>query len=714
MVSTSLPWRCYCVRRSDRGDLMQIWKTIRHGDLSRPLSGHSDLLLAALVMGIVAMMIIPLPTFLLDLLISTNISLAVTLLLISIYVGNALSIASLPSILLITTLFRLGLNVSSTRLILLQADAGSVIRSFGDFVVAGNLVVGAVIFLILTMIQFIVVAKGSERVAEVAARFTLDAMPGKQMAIDADVRAGAISMDDARGQRKLLQRESQLYGAMDGAMKFVKGDAIAGILITLVNIVGGLLIGVLQRDMSVADAASLYSVLTIGDGLVSQIPALLVSTAAGIVVTRVASEEDGAHLGRDISAQVLAQPKPIIIAAALFVLLALVPGLPGPPFLVLALVGGIVGLNIRKGASQPAALSHDDAFPDESGDAMASQIALEVGSSLAIHVDRHIGGGRLMQELIPGLRQMVRREMGVVLPGVHIRENTEELGPADYRISFADTPLVRGRVVPDTAIVLSDVASLQDLGISDAEPVTLAGLNQPAVRVSAQAGESLRIQGFQILDIPTRLVLHLGALVRDHAYEFVGIQDAQLLLDELEQTLPALVHEVVPKTLSIQAVAEVLRRLVEEGVSIRDLRTILQALAEWGQVEKEPLVLAEHVRMALKRQISYRHAGDDRLLRAYLVDPMIEEAIRDSIHRAAKGAYLAMEPQLGRDIVDAVGKQLAGLPADEPLPVILTNSEIRRYLRRLIEIDHPQVSVLSFTEVLPDVTIQPLARLSVS
>jgi type III secretion protein V len=693
--------------------MMSIWTAIRSRDLARPLSRHSDLLLAALVVGVVAMMIIPLPTFLLDLLITTNICIAVTLLLISIYVGNPLNIASLPSILLITTLFRLGLNVSSTRLILLQADAGSVISSFGDFVVAGNLVVGAVIFLILTMIQFIVVAKGSERVAEVAARFALDAMPGKQMAIDADVRAGSITMDDARAHRKLLQRESQLYGAMDGAMKFVKGDAIAGILITLVNIIGGLLIGVFQQKMAVADAASLYSVLTIGDGLVSQIPALLVSTAAGIVVTRVASEEEGAHLGRDIGAQVLAQPKPIIIAAGLFVLLALVPGLPGPPFLVLAVVGGIVGLNIRKRAPLPSVPTNDDFLPDETEDTAASQVALEVGEGLAIHVDRANGGGRLMQELIPGLRQMLRRELGVALPGVHIRENAEELGLSDYRICLADIPMARGHVAPNTVVVLSDAAELQAAGFAEAEPIILIGLNRPAAKIDMSAEERLRDQGFQILDIPTRLVLHLGALMREYAHEFVGIQEAQHLLDELEQSFPTLVQEVVPKTLSIQALAEVLRRLVEEDISIRNMREILQALAEWGGVEKDTLLLTEYVRMALKREISYRHAGDERLLRAYLLDPMIEEAVRDSIHRAAKGAYLAMEPQLGRDIIDALGKELAELPADEPAPVVLTNSEIRRYLRRLIEVDHPQISVLSFTEVLSDVTIQPLARVSV-
>ncbi|MCA9671634.1 MAG: FHIPEP family type III secretion protein, partial [Myxococcales bacterium] len=351
-------------------------------DLRGALSRYSDLMLAGTVVGIVAMMIIPLPTLLLDILISANIAISVTLLLVSIYVSDALSIATFPSILLITTLLRLGLNVSSTRLILLQADAGQVIYSFGEFVVAGNLVVGVVVFLILTIIQFVVVAKGSERVAEVAARFTLDAMPGKQMAIDADLRGGAIDMDGARRQRAALQRESQLYGSMDGAMKFVKGDAIAGILITIINIVGGLLIGVLQRGMSAAEAGTIYTLLTVGDGLVSQIPALLISVAAGIVVTRVASEDkQGAHLGRDIGEQVLAQPRAIGIAAALLALLAIVPGLPTIPFLLLAAVAGAVayGLTRRSAASRGRGVASARGAAGRSGSRAASDVADVVG-----------------------------------------------------------------------------------------------------------------------------------------------------------------------------------------------------------------------------------------------------------------------------------------------------------------------------------------------
>jgi type III secretion protein V len=682
---------------------------------------HGDLLLAALVVSIVAMMIVPLPTFLLDILITTNISLAVVLLLVSIYVIDALRIATFPTILLITTLFRLGLNVSSTRLILLQADAGEVISSFGNFVVAGNLVVGAVVFLILTLIQFIVIAKGSERVAEVAARFALDAMPGKQMAVDAELRAGTIDGDQARRQRALLQRESQFYGAMDGAMKFVKGDAVAGILITLVNILGGLAIGVLQRGMSLADAGHLYTLLTVGDGLVSQIPALLISTAAGIVVTRVAAEDEGSHLGHDMGAQLLAQPRAIAIAAGLLALLGLVPGLPAAPFLLLGGTAGAVAWGLRaRATAADGGRAHPSAAPwlgspprRESGELPEpySRLALEVGPALLPFVDANGEGRRLVVELIPGLRELLRSELGLPVPGVHVRRGRELRG-AQYRFALDETPIAAGEAVLEGLVVAADAARLAAAGLPAGRPLTLPGLTGPASclppGVVLPAAAAL-----DVVDPATQLVLHLGQVLRQQAAELVGIQETQELLDGLEHSHPALVHEVVPKLVSLPMLAEILRRLLDEQLPIRDLRTILHAMAEWAVSERDPLVLSEYARMGLRRYISHRYAGGSRgTLRAYLLDPLIEDAVRGAVQRTDKGSYLALEPALAREIVAAVGRELAGVPADEPLPVLLTNVEVRRFVRRLLETDFPALPVLAFGELLPSVNVQPVARVA--
>ena len=689
------------------------------------ISGYSDLLLAGLVVGIVAMMIIPLPTPLLDLLITTNIALSVLLLLLSIYIANALRIAAFPSLLLITTLFRLGLNVSSTRLILLQADAGDVIASFGNFVVAGNLVVGAVVFLILTLIQFIVIAKGSERVAEVAARFTLDAMPGKQMAIDADLRGGAIDLDEARRQRSALQRESQLYGSMDGAMKFVKGDAIAGILITLINIIGGLTIGVLQRGMSAAEAGALYTKLTIGDGLVSQIPALLISTAAGIVVTRVASEDEGSHLGHDIGQQLLAQPRAIAIAAVLLVLLAIVPGLPTVPFLLLSGVLGVIAYRrsrerqprgrVRRalpGAQRDKATRAGEGDEEDDELPALSPVAIEVGEELSPLVDADSEGGQLIGELVPGLRELLYAELGVVLPGVHVRARAPGVPTRAYRLLLAEVPVAEGFVDPERVVALAAASELMARGLTDVRDEPLPGVAPPSASLPRSQAHALTEAGdVQLVEPATLMVLHLAEVLRQQAAELIGIQETQQLLDGLERTHPALVQEVVPKLVSVQTVADVLRRLLAEGVAIRNLRDILESLAEWAPTEKDPVVLAEYARLGLRRYLSHRHSDPSGVLRAYLLDPAVEEVVRESIQRTAKGSYLAIEPDLSQDILAAVGAQLGQLPSDEAPPVVLTSTELRRYVKRLLEVDYPRLPVLAFTELMPEVDVRLIGRI---
>ncbi len=646
---------------------------LRAGDVRGLLSRYADLALAGLVVAIVGMMIVPLPTPLLDLLISVNIAAAVTLLLVAIYVSDALKIATFPTLLLLTTLFRLALEVSATRLILLRADGGEVIRAFGNFVVAGNLVVGAVIFLILTMIQFLVVSKGSERVAEVAARFTLDAMPGKQMSIDAELRAGHIDHNEARRRRAALARESQLFGSMDGAMKFVKGDAIAGIVVLAVNIVGGLVIGIVQRGMDAGTAAHTYTVLTIGEGLVAQIPALIISTSAGIIVTRVASEEEGGHLGRDIGLQIIAQPKALAIAAGLLALLAIVPGLPTVPFLTLAVILGAVAWKLLRspapvaetlaaavgGASAVRGGAPRGSAPDEAMlSPLLTPIAVEVSAELGAYLDG------FATEVVPRLRERLFAELGLPLPAVRLRVGARGLVGGGFLIRLNEVPLARGELARD---------------------------------VWGVAGARL---GDEVL-----------ALLHRYGHELFGLEEAQALLDALERTHPALVREVVPKLVSLVLFTDIARRLVEEGISLRNLRDILGALAEWAPHDRDPVALTEHVRAALRRVITHRYAGDGGALAAYLLDPMIEDAIRDSVQKTATGSYLALEPQLSHDIVAAVGRAVG--PGATGGAVLLTGAEIRRYVRRLIETEHPNLPVLSFQELAPEAQIRPIARISV-
>ncbi len=647
---------------------------LRAGDVRGLLSRYADLALAGLVVSIVGMMIVPLPTPLLDLLISVNIAAAVTLLLVAIYVSDALKIATFPTLLLLTTLFRLALEVSATRLILLRADAGEVIHAFGNFVVAGNLVVGAVIFLILTMIQFIVISKGSERVAEVAARFTLDAMPGKQMSIDAELRAGHIDHNEARRRRAALARESQLFGSMDGAMKFVKGDAIAGIVVLAVNIVGGLVIGIVQRGLDAATAARTYTVLTIGEGLVSQIPALVISTAAGIIVTRVASEEEGGHLGRDIGLQIIAQPKAIAIAAGLLLLLAIVPGLPAIPFLTLGAVLGTVAWKLlRTPAAPPAGAAAavgagtlPGAAPRAAGAPAADDAALSpLLTPVAVEVSAELGA-RLpgfATELVPRLRERLFAELGLPLPAVRLRPGTPGLEGGRFVIRLNEVPLARGEITPD------------------------------------QWGAAAEEIGDAVL-----------ALLRRYGHELFGLEEAQALLDALERTHPTLVREVIPKLVSPVLFTDIARRLVEEGISLRNLKDILGALAEWAPHERDPVALTEHVRAALRRVITHRYTGDGGALAAYLLDPMIEDAIRESVQKTATGSYLALEPQLSSDIVAAIGRAVGPGTAGA---VLLTGAEIRRYVRRLVETEHPNLAVLSFQELAPEAQIRPIGRISV-
>jgi type III secretion protein V len=634
--------------------------------------GGADIGLAILVVSVVAMMIVPLPTWLLDILLATNLSMAVAVLLVVLYVPDALAIATFPTVLLLTTLFRLALNVSSTRLILLQADAGQVIYAFGNFVVRGNYVVGAVVFLILTIIQFIVIAKGSERVAEVGARFVLDAMPGKQMAIDAEVRSGTIDGIEARRRRRSLSRESQFYGAMDGAMKFVKGDVIASLIITVINVLGGLAIGVGQKGLPVVDALKRYGLLTIGDGLVSQIPALVLSTAAGVLVTRTASEEPDTPLGEELARHLFGIPRALRVASVFVLGLALVPGLPMWPFLVIAAALFFVARARTRQlakedqrqedepAAQPQAKKGPQFLP------LVVPWSVEVSDDLEPLLDRTGDAGEVdgLRARVLGLRDQLFGELGVPLPSPRIRSAPPgALPPRHVVLALHEVP-ARVLLVPKE--------------MPDA---------QVGVYVAEQAAE----------------------LLRARAADFLGLAETQRLLDELEQFAPATVRNVVPKPVTLTLLADVLRRLLEERIPVRDLKAILEALSTVASIEKDPLNLAEFVRGQMRRAITYRLTRGAPQLGVILLDATIEDSVRRAVTRTPNGAFLTLPPAAARDLIAAIRRAFAeaGLTGGA---IVLTQPDIRRFVRKLIDAEMPDATVVSFAELLPEVSLRPLAR----
>jgi type III secretion protein V len=685
------------------------------------LTRYSDIALAAVVIGMVGMMIVPLPTFLLDLLLTLNISAAVVLLLVSLYVPTALKISAFPAILLITTLFRLALNVSSTRLILLQADAGEVIDAFGNFVVQGNYVVGAVVFLILTIVQFLVIAKGAERVSEVAARFTLDAMPGKQMAIDADLRAGAFDLDEARRRRAEIQRESQLYGAMDGAMKFVKGDAIAGVIITSINIIAGMIIGVAQLEMPAVEAAQTYTILTIGDGLVSQIPALLIATTAGIIVTRVASEEGDTHLGADIAAQLAAHPRAIAIAGALLIGLAIIPGLPTVPFLMMGGAVGFVAWRLHRFTLEDIEDLEREQIEEVEDTARegarqvrrmipaVTPLTVQFGEEITAEINAERQAW--LDDMMPTMREALFHELGIKVPAIRFRRKSP-VGGREFVFCIDEIPVDRGEFPRERALAAVDDEELGAFGF-EGVPTRNPATRRPATWVEAAHVDRLEEAGVQTWDAAGYILLRLTAMLRSHADDFVDIQTTQGMLDQLEGPYPAVVHEVVPGVVGVQELAEILRRLVAEGISIRNLKRILEILAERGKGDRDPIELTEVVREGLSRLITNKYSGADGAMSVYLVDKGIEEMVAGAIRVSEQGTYLALPPEVTREILDAVGENVRGDVERGRTPVLLTDQRVRRYLKRLVSIEVPDVVVLAFQELEPALQVQPVGRIKV-
>ncbi len=668
-------------------------------DIDRILK-NSDIMVACGIIAIVIMMIVPMPSFLLTLLLTINITLALIILLVTMYTQESLELSIFPSLLLITTLFRLALNVSSTRLILLKGNAGALIDAFGNFVVGGNPIVGFVIFLILIVIQFVVITKGAERVAEVAARFTLDAMPGKQMSIDADLNAGLISEQDARDRRNKIQREANFYGAMDGASKFVKGDAIAGIIITIINIIGGLVIGVITMKMPIAQAAQRFTLLTVGDGLVSQIPALMISTSTGIIVTRAASE---GSLGRDVIGQIFSQPKALFIATGALLFLSMIPGLPHIPFITIAIIVGTLAYLINrtsKQAAQAEALEAEEDAIEETRKPenvlsllQVDPMELEIGYSLIPLVDPQQGGDLL--DRVTMIRRQMAMEMGLVVPPIRIRDNMQ-LKPSVYKIKMKGMDIAQGEMMVgyymamDSGMVQSSVD-----GIETMEPA----FGLPALWVTEEKREEAELNGYTVVDLSSVIATHLTEIIRRHADEILGRQETQALIDNLKENYSAIVEELIPNLLTMGEVQKVLQNLLCEQISIRNLVTIFESLADQARATRDIDALTEYVRQSLVRQISQQYKPQGHSLPVITLDADLEKLMMQSLQQTEQGSYINIDPNTIQTIYKNVQEVVEQASRQGYQVVILCSPMVRIYFKRLVERVVPDIPVLSYNEL---------------
>jgi len=670
---------------------------------------HGDITIVLAVVLIVVMMVVPLPTGLIDLLLAVNISLALLVLMLTMNVRHPLEFSVFPTLLLVLTLFRLALNVSTTRLILLQAHAGSIIQAFGNFVVGGNYVVGFVVFLILVVIQFIVITRGAERVAEVAARFTLDAMPGKQMSIDADLNAGLITEEQARQRRLDIQREADFYGAMDGASKFVKGDAIAGLIITAVNILGGFAVGVGQRGMDISEALQRYTLLTVGDGLVTQIPALLIATATGIIITRAASE---ASLGRDVTGQLAAEPRVLMVAAGTLVAFALIPGLPFVPFMALAVLMGGLGMVARreqerskapppKPQPEPAA----DRRPESVlGLLHVDPMEIEIGYGLIPLVDAEQGGDVL--ERISMIRRQMALELGIVVPSIRIRDNME-LNANAYVVRIKGVEVGRGELMPTHYLAMDSGATAKIPGIETREPA----FGLPALWISPSDRAAAEQAGYTVVDASAVLATHLTEIIRRHAADLLGRQETKALLDKVKEEFPAVVEELVPELLSIGEVQRVLQGLLREGVPIRNLVVILEVLADAARTSRDIPFLIEAVREGLAPQICQLYTTESGFLPALTLDPALEEELREALQ---DGQNLAWAPQRAQLFLDRLARALEAAVARGHQPVLLCPAGLRRPLKQLTMRSMPRLAVLSYNEIAAGVEVRAVGMVTLS
>ena len=679
--------------------------------LMQKAAKYTDVVAALVVVMVVVMMIVPLPPVLLDFLITINISLSLAIVITTLYVPRALDFSSFPSLLLLTTLFRLAINVSVTRLILLEGDAGHVVEAFGNFVVGGNVVVGIIIFTVLIVIQFIVITAGAGRVAEVGARFTLDAMPGKQMAIDADLNNGQITEDEARKRRDEISQEADFFGSMDGASKFVKGDAVAAIVITLINLIGGIIVGVVQQGMPFGDAAQHFSLLTIGDGLAAQIPALLISVAMGIIVTRAANSGD--DLGTDVAGQLVKQRKAPLVAGGVIMAFALVPALPKLPFLVIGgalfYLGWMLKRQADKEEAEAVTLAQQEALPaakpaaeDPRAALNIDPLELAIGFGLVPLVDSGSGGTLLTR--VSNVRRQIASELGTVIPSVRIHDEVG-LGSHEYVLRVRGAEVARGQVMAGHQLALDPGDAIGQLaGIPTREPA----FGLPALWIPDAGRAEAEARGYTVVDAESVLVTHLTETIRGHVADLLTRQDVRQLLDGLKETNQAVVEEVVPDLLSVGEIQRVLQALLREGVSIRDLGAIVETVGDRARVTRDPQLLAEYARQALGRAIVGPHLDEESRLRAIALDPAVEQEVSESIAQTPDGEYLAMEPTRAQALVQALAQQSEEAFSLGRRPVVLCSSRIRRHLRRLLEQAAPQLSVCAYNEIAPGINVETI------
>jgi flagellar biosynthesis protein FlhA len=678
------------------------------------LFANSEVVFALGVVGVLIVMMIPLPPLMLDMLLAFNITLALLILLLTLSASRPLEFSIFPSLLLITTLFRLSLNIASTRLVLLHghtgsAAAGKVIKGFGSFMVGGNTTVGLVVFVILVVVNFVVITKGSGRIAEVAARFTLDAMPGKQMSIDADLNAGLIDENEAKRRRMEIAREADFYGAMDGASKFVRGDAIAGVLITLINIIGGLVIGVFQQGLEISMAIQNYTLLTIGDGLVSQIPALIISTAAGILVSRAAGE---GHMGTEYARHFGIHPRALALAAGIVLIVGMLPGLPLLPFAILATVLGFSAYSAGQAKLQAAQAAAQEVEPQrprgpESVEALLplDALELEVGYGLIPLVDEEQHGDLL--DRIRLMRRQFALEMGLVVPPLHVRDNLQ-LKPGEYTICIKGNEVAGGELIPDHYLAMIPGEVKREIeGIPTVEPA----FQLPAVWIPAAKKDEAQFAGYTVADPASVIATHLSETLSRHADELLGRQDVQKLLDNLSNNYPKVVEELTPALLPLGGIQKVLQNLVRERISIRDLLTIVETLADYAALTKDPDLLTEYVRQRLARTIIRSYLGTDKVLQVIMVGSTLEEAVSNAVRETDYGSYLAMEPAMAEMIASETKKILERLPPEVEAPVLLASPRIRRHLRKLCERFQLDLAVLSDSEIVNDVEIRVIDKL---
>lgn len=673
------------------------------------LAGNQDITLSICVLSILLVLLIPLPTFMLDLLLTLNISVSVVMLLGTLYLQRPVEFAVFPSLLLMLTLFRLSLNVASTRLILAQADAGRVIEAFGNFVTSGNLFVGVVIFVILVVIQFVVITKGATRISEVAARFTLDAMPGKQMGVDSDLNAGIITEKEARERRRMIEREADFYGAMDGATKFVRGDAIAGIIITIVNIVFGLIIGVVTLQLPFLEAAELYTRLTIGDGLVSQIPSLIISVAAGLVVTRTTSDE---NLGADLGAQLTRYPRALGVSAVMLALFGLVPGMPTAPFLAISAGLAFLAYQATTLSRRTADAVEAEALADEerkiseqppprTEDLLTvDPLKIELGYGLISLADARQGGDLLNR--IQVIRQQIATKMGFVVPVIRIVDNMR-LRPTEYRIKLRESTIASYELLPDHFLAMNPGLAEEEI---EGYPTEEPAFGLQAVWVSRERRDKAERLGYTIVEPTAVLATHLTEIIMAHADELVTREDVQTLINHIKETSPTVVDELLPSQLTYGELQKILHALLRERVSVRNLETILEVLSDYAPRTKDIEVLTEYTRHALNREICAAYVDESNTLRVVTISPQIEEEILKAINAGEGANYVPVPPARAEAISDATAKAVQSLVLSGQDPVVLTSAPVRRFFRRVVERRIPKIVVLSYSEIDPAVRLE--------